>query len=136
MREMENESMKEMESKEMEEATELEAAADSISLQEDAGNINDRIPYVIPLEKEYDLDGKKIKEVDLSGLEDLTTLDAQEIDSVMSKMKYYPQNKFKDILYTKHIAMRATGLPVEFFNSLSFKDMQSITSRVAIYFLY
>lgn len=127
----ENEFMNE----EAEDNAELEAASDSASVDGEE-NINDKISYVVPLTKGYDLEGEIIKEVDLSGLEDLTTKDAQEVDRVMAKMKYYPQNKFKDILYTKHIAMRATGLPIEFFNSLSFKDMQSISSRVAIYFLY
>lgn len=125
-----------MENEEIMENAGLEAAADSISVKNDTENVNEKISYVIPLSKPYKLDGETIKEVDLSGLEDLTTIDAQEVDGVMSKMKHHPQSKFTDTLYTKHVAMRATGLPIEFFNALSFKDMQNITARVSIYFLF
>lgn len=121
---------------ETESNTEIEAASDRISVNYKLENPNEKIPYVVPLGKEYNFEGEIIKEVDLSGLEDLTTLDAQKLDRVMAKMQHYPTKKFEDILYAKHIAMMATGLPVEFFNGLSFKDMMSIASRVKIYFLY
>lgn len=137
-KEMENmdEKMESM-NEETENDAELEAASDSASADNiEEEDLNAKIPYTVPLSKEYKLDGEIIKEVDLSGLEDLTTIDGQELDRVMAKMNYRPKDKFRDILYTKHIAMRASGLPIEFFNSLSLKDMQAITSRVAVYFLY
>ena len=115
---------------------EVEAAADYTAEEgETVEAANERIPYTVPLSREYDLDGKKINEVDLSGLADMTTADAQDIDRVMERMHHHPQNKFRDIMYTKHIAMKATGLPVEFFNNLLWKDMEAITSRITIYFL-
>lgn len=125
---------------ETEEIAEVEAAADSSarSAEQEASDtdINERLPYIIPLSKVYDLEGQKITEVDLSGLEDLTTADAEYIDRVMAKLNHYPKNRFHDITYTKHIAMRVTNLPIEFFNTLKWKDQQAITSRIAIYFLY
>lgn len=124
------------ESETEEEKAALEAAADAVSANTDGKGINESLSYIVPLSREYRIMDKIVKEVDLSGLEDLTTLDAQEIDRVMAKMNYSPRNKFRDTLYTKHLAMRATGLPVEFFNMLNIKDMEAITSRVAIYFLY
>ncbi len=117
----------------------VEAASDMSAQTADANakDINKRIPYTIQLSKTYRLDdGTEVKEVDLSGLEDLTTADAEYVDRVMAKMNYSPKNKFKDITYTKHIAMRVTNLPIEFFNSLKWKDMESIASRITIYFLY
>lgn len=122
---------------ETEEKAALEAAADN-SAKEETGNedVNEKIPYIIPLSKTYDLEGKKIKEVDLSGLEDLTTADGEYIDRVMAKMNYHPRDKFRDITYTKHIAMKVTGLPIEFFNMLRWKDQQAITSRITVYFLF
>ena len=121
----------------MDEKAALEAAADN-SAKEETGNedVNEKIPYIIPLSKTYDLEGKKIKEVDLSGLEDLTTADGEYIDRVMAKMNYHPRDKFRDITYTKHIAMKVTGLPIEFFNMLRWKDQQAITSRITVYFLF
>ena len=122
---------------ETEEKAALEAAADN-SAKEETGNedVNEKIPYIIPLSKTYDLEGKKIKEVDLSGLEDLTTADGEYIDRVIAKMNYHPRDKFRDITYTKHIAMKVTGLPIEFFNMLRWKDQQAITSRIAVYYLF
>lgn len=123
---------------EAEEIAEIEAAADSTAqnMDDNLENINEKLPYVIPLSKSYDLEGEKIKEVDLSGLEDLTTADGEYIDRVMAKMNYHPKDKFRDLTYTKHIAMKVTNLPVEFFNSLKWKDQQAITSRISIYFLF
>ena len=121
-----------------EEMAAVEAAADgSVQSEEsDTADINDSLPYVIPLSKAYSLDGKEIREIDLSGLEDLTTADGEYIDRVMAKMKYHPKDKFRDLIYTKHIAMRVTNLPVEFFNSLRWKDLQAISSRISVYFLF
>ena len=129
--EMNNEMLNEMESQ-----AEMEAAADfTAEKSRTAEEVNKQISYIVSLSREYDLDGKKIKEIDLGGLEDLTTADAQEVDRVMERIHHHPQNKFRDIMYTKHIAMKVTGLPVEFFNGLLWKDMESVTSRIMIYFL-
>lgn len=122
---------------EWEREAEMEAAADITAGddEEEAADINERIPFIVKLSGEYELDGRQIREVDLSGLVDLTTADAQDVERVMNKMKHHPQNKFRDIMYTKHIAMKVTGLPVEFFNGLSWKDMEAVSARIAIYFL-
>ena len=129
--------MTDISQEEADEMAAVEAAADNSA--QDAGidmeNINDKLPYVIQLSKVYHLDGKEIREVDLSGLEDLTTKDGEHIDRVMSKMGYHPKDKFRDLTYTKHIAMRVTNLPIEFFNSLRWKDLQAISSRISVYFL-
>jgi len=114
----------------------IEAAMDSaIENDEELEDINKRIPFVVKFSTKYQFDGSEISEIDLSGLEDLTTQDAQFLDKVMVKMQHRPNDKFRDTIYTKHIAMKVTGLPVEFFNMLRMKDMQNITSRIAIYFL-
>jgi hypothetical protein len=126
-----------LESNDEEEArAELEASADVTGRDSDDGNINDKIPYVVKLTQTYDFEGEKISEVDLSGLEDLTTADAEYIERVMDKLRHHPTDKFRDYTYTKHIAMKVTNLPIEFFNSLKWKDMDSVKSRVAVYFLY
>lgn len=116
----------------------LEAASD-VTAQNEADKAkgkNETFPYTVLLSKTYDLDGKKISEIDLSGLEDLTTADGEYIERVMAKLNHTPTNKFMDLTYTKHIAMKVTGLPIEFFNALKWKDQQRITSRIAVYFLY
>lgn len=135
---MAEDSRKEIMDSETEERAELEAAADTVHEEktEDINEVNSRFPYIIPLTKTYDLDGKKISELDLSGLEDLTTTDGEYIERVMAKMNHHPINKFADTTYAKHIAMRVTGLPVEFFNALKWKDMKHIIDRITVYFLY
>ena len=122
----------------IEEMASVEAAADSSvqSAESDLENLNDKLPYVIQLSRTYNLEGKEIREVDLSGLEDLTTKDGEHIDRVMSKMGYHPKDKFRDLTYTKHIAMRVTNLPIEFVTALRWKDLQAISSRISIYFLF
>lgn len=122
--------------KEVTERAELMAAADERSGEkEDPKKI--RVPLIVKLSRSYNnLSGKEINTVDLSGLETLTTMDAQEIDQIVSRLGHVPGNKWKDTLYTKHVAVKASGLPVEFFNQLLWKDMEEIKATVAYYFLF
>lgn len=126
-----------MDLEEMTEQAAVEASADTSAQAANALlGMNERVPYVVPLSKTYQFEGVEIREVDLSGLEDLTTADGEYIDRVMAKLNYHPRDKFRDLTYTKHIAMRVTNLPVEFFNMLKWKDQQAVTSRIALYFLF
>ena len=124
--------------KKMNENAELEAAADNAVKNEKGSieKINRELSYEVELTREYDFDGDRIRKVDLSGLKELTTVDGTEIDQVMERMNHEPRNKFRDLTYTKHIAMRVTGLPVEFFNNLIWKDMERIKNRITLYFLF
>ncbi|OKZ70274.1 MAG: hypothetical protein BHV88_09360 [Clostridiales bacterium 41_12_two_minus] len=124
--------------KKMNENAELEAAADNAVKNEKGSieKINRELSYEVELTREYDFDGERIRKVDLSGLKELTTVDGTEIDQVMERMNHEPRNKFRDLTYTKHIAMRVTGLPVEFFNNLIWKDMERIKNRITLYFLF
>ncbi len=123
--------------KKMNENAELEAAADNAVKNEKGSieKINRELSYEVELTREYDFDGERIRKVDLSGLKELTTVDGTEIDQVMERMNHEPRNKFRDLTYTKHIAMRVTGLPVEFFNNLIWKDMERI-KNITLYFLF
>lgn len=124
--------------KKMNENAELEAAADNAVKNEKGSieKINRELSYEVELTREYDFDGERIRKVDLSRLKELTTVDGTEIDQVMERMNHEPRNKFRDLTYTKHIAMRVTGLPVEFFNNLIWKDMERIKNRITLYFLF
>ena len=114
---------------------ELEAEADSISVKKEEENVKQFPYFEVKLSKEYKNGSETVEKIDLSGLEKLTTLDMQDVDAVMERMGRSPKNKIKDTLYCKHIAMHATGYPVEFFNSLSMKDMNEVVSSVYLYFL-
>jgi hypothetical protein len=124
---------REMDEQEAEKAFEEEAGQE---LPEDGKNLMEKIGYQVRLSREYDFNGKKISEIDLSGMENLTTVDAQEVDRSMAKAGHHPRVKYGDTLFSKLVAMRATGLPEDFFNLLRWKDMDEITSRVSAYFLF
>ena len=118
---------------------ELEAQADKHgekNKSEDLQNQLKAIGLTAEFRKKYSFDGKEYDKLDLSGLNKLTTLDAQHIDEVMESMGHHPAQKYKDTLFCKHVAMMVTGLPVEFFNQLSWIDMNEIVSRVGLYFLF
>lgn len=130
---------------EVKERAELLAAADEVAsgAREDTETDTEEEPegnkYEVVFDKEYEFDNgggrKKYQSVDLSGLEDLTTVDGEVFDRVLTKLGYAPVNKFKDTTYTKHVAMKVTGLPAEFFNMLSIRDMLKVTAMVHFYFL-
>jgi len=91
--------------------------------------------YMCRLTREYEWDGKKIQSLDMSGLLELRTVDLEFVDMVLAKMGHSPQNKYRDTTFHKHVAMRVTGYPVEFFNGLSIRDMIIVGSKVFAYFL-
>ncbi len=91
--------------------------------------------FLVPFTKEYVWNGQKIDSLDLSGLENLTTADGEHAEHVLARLGHFPANKFRDTTYTKLIAMRVTGLPIEFFNQLAIRDMMVITAKVYNYFL-
>lgn len=113
------------------EATEEEMPED----EEDGGN-----RFEVEFFKEYAFDNgveiKKIKSIDMSGLLDLTTIDAERFDRILTKTGHRPQNKFTDTTYCKYVAAHVTGLPVEFFNMLSMRDMMFVMGTVHNYFLF
>lgn len=130
---------------EVEKRAELLAAADEVAsgrredVETDMEEEADGNPYEVIFDKEYEFDNgdgrKKYPSIDLSGLVDLTTVDGEVLDRILFKLGHAPLNKFKDTTYTKHVAMRVTGLPVEFFNMLSIRDMHKVTAMVYYYFL-
>ncbi len=139
---------KEVDYDEMLEQAGLEAEADEVAsagrevpeedMPEEDTDGEDR--FKVEFFKEYAFDNgvevKKIKSIDLSGLLDLTTIDAERFDRILIKTGHRPQNKFTDTTYCKHVAAHVTGLPVEFFNMLSMRDMMFVMGTVHNYFLF
>lgn len=127
------------------ERAELLAAADEAASGDREGSAEsgeeeqDKEDYTVSFDKEYEFDNgdgkKKYKSLDLSGLTELTTIDGEVFDRMLEKTRHAPANKFKDTSYTKYVAMKVTGLPVEFFNMLSIRDMWKVTAVVYMFFL-
>ena len=52
-------------------------------------------------------------------------------------MKHSPgANKYTDTMYMKHMAMRVTGKPLEFFNTMSMRNFEEVKGRLLMYFLF
>ena len=116
-----------------EEEADLTAASDSISSD---GEELPKIEYKVTFKKPYTFGDETVKELDLSRLYDLTTIDAQEVDRVMNRLNHTIRgSKFADTLYVKHIAMRATGYSADFFNQLKWSDMEEIKSKIMLFFM-
>ncbi len=96
----------------------------------------DKDRFVVLLEKEYEWNKEKITQLDLSGVQNLTTSDLEYADRVLELMRRNPKNKYMDTTYQKHVAMRITGLPAEFFNKLKLRDMLTIVAVLYNYFLF
>lgn len=90
---------------------------------------------VLPLSKEYLFDGKKIDRIDFSSLPDMTTMDLEYADRILAHLQHNPADKYRDTLWVKYIAVRATGYTPEFFNKLSMRDMLGIVGIIRTYFL-
>ncbi len=123
------------------EADEVASAGREVTEEEMPGDEEDGINrFEVEFFKEYAFDNgvevKKIKSIDLSGLLDLTTIDAERFDRILIRTGHRPQNKFTDTTYCKHVAAHVTGLPVEFFNTLSMRDMLAVMGMVHNYFLF
>lgn len=116
----------------MDESVKLEAKMDTTNEQTKKKELP---PLVANFEKTYKFEGKEYDKIDLSGMRKMNTTDSQELDDVMRAMGRVLVNKFRDTMYCKHVAMRATSLPVEFFNALSMKDINEVGNVVQYYFL-
>ena len=92
--------------------------------------------YTVNFLQPYHFEGRTISSVDMRDLDNLTTRDMEVFDRILAKMQHSPADKYRDTTYTKHIAVRVTGLPIEFFNQLKARDMLLVTARVYSYFLY
>lgn len=97
-------------------------------------DVNDE-RYTLILSKEYIFENKKINKIDFSKLPELTTRDLEYADRVMARVQHAPNDKFSDTLWNKMIAIRATGYSIDFFNSLSSRDMLAVVGTVRRYFL-
>lgn len=89
---------------------------------------------IVKLSKTYDFEGKKVSQIDFSGLENITADDmirASKVLSTSGTVSILPEN---DLHYTLIIAASATGLPIEFFKALKPKDAIRVKNTVTSFF--
>lgn len=91
--------------------------------------------YAVKLSKPYEFEGSTFTEVDLSGLEKLTTRDMLAADKHLSRGGNISVMPELTLDYALFLAARAAELPIEFFMGLSPRDAVKIKNRVTN-FLY
>lgn len=89
---------------------------------------------VIKLSRTYDFEGEKIKEIDMSGLEEITANDMIKANKVLNNNGTVTVLPETNLEYTLIIAASASGLPIEFFKILVPKDAMKVKNRVTSFF--
>lgn len=92
-------------------------------------------PLIIYLKTPYIFEGKKYKEIDLTGLENIKTSDLIAVNKAIEKAgntSYMPEMTLE---FSCFLAAKATHKPIEFYQNLPPKIAMKIKNRV-IGFLY
>lgn len=90
--------------------------------------------FLIKLTRSYDFEGEQIKEVDLSGLDNLSANDMIKANKVLQNSGTISAIPETSLEYTMIIASSATGLPIEFFKGLKPRDAIKIKTKVTNFF--
>lgn len=122
-------------------ADEVETAGEAVNVNDEVEEIiitpeEEKVDNVIKLSKKYKFEGKIIEEIDLSGIENVSGETAQLIAELYRKTT---KNVSATPEFTPEYAMATasiiTGLPVEFFKHINFKDITKMKNRI-VNFLY
>ncbi len=90
---------------------------------------------VVVFKKPFSYEGAVYKKIDLSGLEDLSARDMIAANKIMERSGTVNVIPEMSLEYACIISSKATGMPVEFFQSLPPKEALKIKNRVTN-FLY
>ncbi len=88
----------------------------------------------IKFSKPYIFEEDTYTGIDISSLEELTTQDLIEIEKKFYKLGVISFNPENTVAYTKVVAQRATGMPIEFFEQLPVKEMLKIKNHIVNFF--
>lgn len=91
-------------------------------------------PNLVVFSKEYDFEGTKIKEIDMSGMENITARDMIYAGRALSNSGNTSTTPEMQLEYALTIASRATGTPVEFFYTLVPRDAFKVRGVVNRFF--
>ena len=110
----------------MAEIKDIKKTADETGLDEESS--------IVKLTRAYNFEGDTIKEIDFSGLEDITANDMIKANKVLSNSGIVTVLPEMNLEYTFIIAASATGLPIEFFKQLKPRDAMKVKNRVTGFF--
>ena len=85
---------------------------------------------ILELTRTYEFEGKKIKELDFSGFDDISTRDMIEASDMLTRNGRVVVNPEMDVQYCIYIAAKATHMPNEFFDVLKARDVVRIKNKV------
>jgi hypothetical protein len=91
--------------------------------------------YLVTFNKPYKFEGKEYTELDLSGIENLTTRAMLQADKLYARNGNMPILNEMTSGYAVIIAHTLTNLPIEFFDDLPAKEGVAIRNVVSTYFL-
>ena len=94
----------------------------------------DKDENIVKLSKPYTFEGKEIKSIDLSKIDDLTSEDLFEATKLFSTSDYITPRPEGDPKFCCIVASIASGIPKEFFNGLSFRDAVKVRNAVQTFF--
>lgn len=89
---------------------------------------------LIKLKTPFEFEGEEIKEIDLSGLENLKGLDLMQVQRTHAQRNkgfvgYLPSDQDYCLL----VASKATGLPVEMFEQAPAKVYNAVCAKVMVF---
>lgn len=106
-----------------------------IKSKKDSKESEEKVPLLVKFTNAYKFEGREYNQLDLSGIEDLTTTDLNAIE----KMFYgggniAPINEMS-MAYTSMVAARATKLPIELFENLKANDAVKVKNVISNFLL-
>ena len=89
--------------------------------------------FILKLSKEYTFEGKKITEIDFSGLENVTTKAMIKANKTLTNSGDVQMLPESSLHYAIIIASECTEYPIEFFEILNPKDGIAVKNRVTAF---
>lgn len=80
--------------------------------------------------KPYSFKGETVSEIDLSGVEELTSIDVSKAENEVLKTGVYSVNMKNFFAYSCALAARASGKPMEFFTGLPLHEAVKVRGTV------
>lgn len=91
------------------------------------------IPYIVNLPEPHIFEGKTYTEIDLSGLENLTTEDMGTAELMFTRMGYTDPAKEFNTVFCLLLASYAINQPYEFFKNMKMYNARKIKERVSAF---
>ncbi len=95
----------------------------------------DENEMIVKFRKPFTFEGKEYDSVDLSGLENLTGADMQEVEQILRARGISSFHTDFSAEGSLLYAARAAKLPIEFFTALPLREARKVKVRVANFFL-